>query len=226
MKNLVIAVLLVFSGSCLAFGDGIIFQSASPPASQLPAVVVANSSFAQQAEGVLFQITQTTLIDSIGVWVYHNNNTAPEGLFGEIFSMPDLTSLPPTDPYSSSGLGRAYFPASDSGQPGDLIAPLPLTLIPGYYALIIGTLPSSEWEIPLNGADASGIGAANFIGYFGSGSFLTPQPPKWQPGPDGMSLLINGEVTSVPEAPSALLVLAFLPLVTFLRLHLHRGSVS
>src|SRR5712692_9621531 len=97
--------------SCALHGQlnaGTIFQSASPPASQFPAEAVANTSFAQQASGVLFQITQTTQIDSIGVWVFHNNTT-PQGLFGEIVSVSGFGAFPVTDPYSSAGLGRVYF---------------------------------------------------------------------------------------------------------------------
>lgn len=202
---------------------GPIFQSASAPTSQYPALAVANSDFVQQAAGVRFQITQTTLVDSIGVWAYHNNNTASGGLFGEIFLLPNLAAFPSTDPYSSSGLGRAYFPANDSGLPSDLVAPLSLTLTPGYYALVIGSLPSTEWAIPLNGVESPGVGA-DLIMYLGGNFFSAPPYPRWQQGPSGMRFFVNGEVAAVPELPSALLVLASLPLAGALRSNRQRAT--
>ncbi|MBI3279242.1 MAG: hypothetical protein HYZ57_05300 [Acidobacteria bacterium] len=112
----------------------IIFESASPAASKYPAIAVANNAFAQQAPGVRFHITQSTEIESIGVWIYHNNFTTP-GLFGEIFALPDSISFPSTDPYSSSGLARAYFGEYNSEEPADWVAPLSVTLRQGTMLL-------------------------------------------------------------------------------------------
>ena len=213
-RVLMILVCSILPGQLTA---GMIFQSASVPASQFPAIAVPNNAFAQQAPGVLFQITQTTLVDSIGVWAWHNNSTPWGGLFGEIFSLANLTSFPSTDPYSSSGLGRAYFPTNDSGVPADLVTPLSLTLTPGDYALVVGSLPSTEWEVPLNGTDSAGVSSANYIVYLAGSSFPSPPYPRWQQGQDGMRFFINGSVSAVPEPPSALLLLAFLPLIGILR---------
>lgn len=167
----------------------IIFESASPAASKYPAIAVANNAFAQQAPGVRFHITQSTEIESIGVWIYHNNFTTP-GLFGEIFALPDSISFPSTDPYSSSGLARAYFGEYNSEEPADLVAPLSVTLPPGYYALVIGSTPFSEWGIPY-GTDTPGVVPTDFIIYAGgfSVSFLLPIGTK---GPTGCDFSLTG----------------------------------
>lgn len=163
----------------------IIFESATAPASQFPAAVVSNVSFAQQVMGVRFQITQTIQIDAIGVWIFQNSSTGP-GLFGEIFSIPTMSSFPTTDPYSSSGLGRTSFSASNLAQPSDIVAPLSLTLTSGFYTLVIGSMPGSEWGIPLNGTDSAGVTSANYVAYLGGSSFLSPPYPQWQQGSDGI----------------------------------------
>ncbi len=184
---------------------GVIFVSATAPASQFPAIAVSNNPFAQQALGVRFQITQTTQVDAIGVWVYHNNFTGP-GLFGEIFPLADMSSFPTSDPYSSSGLGRTSFAASSLAQPSDLVAPLSLTLTPGFYALVIGSVANSEWGIPLNGADSVGVTSANYIAYFGGSSFPNPPYPKWQQGSDGMRFFIDATSTAIPEPSTQMLL--------------------
>jgi hypothetical protein len=198
---------IAFGGMLSAsLNASIILESATPPSIQYPAAVVFNSSFFVGVEGVRFQITQTTQIDSIGVWIDHNASTAAGGLTGEIFSLPSLNAFPTTDPLSSSGLGRAYFDSPGSAEPSDLVADLSLTLTPGYYALVIGTEPGSEWDIPMGGGDLSPTGPDDFIAYVAGSGFGAP---RWESEFDGMSFLIIGEGTPVPEPAPAALMLIF-----------------
>jgi hypothetical protein len=155
---------------------------------------------------VRFQITQTTQVDSVGVWIYNTAFTLTGGLAAEIFSLPSLDAFPSTDPFSSTGLGRTYFGFSGSKGPSDMVADLSITLTPGYYALVIGTEPGAEWGIPVGGTDLSPTGPEDFISY-GGGSSLGD--PRWQSGFDGMSFFINGEVTSAPEPTPGALMLIF-----------------
>lgn len=196
-------VVLAACGS-LHLNAGLIVESATFPSAQFPAAVVVNGSFAQQAFGVRFQITQPVQVTAVGVALYGNEISS--GLFGEIFPLSGPTSFPLSDPYSSVGLGRAQF--TFSSQLADVSAPLSVTLSLGYYALVVGMADEGEAGIPMTGTDNPGFGQGSYIAYLGGDSFPSPPFPRWQTVSAGMRFLLRSEVNAseIPEPLSLFLM--------------------
>lgn len=174
---------------------------------------IGNSSFYQNVLGVRFELDQTTVITSIGVYAQAEFVPSPTALFGEILPISDLTYFRsyPSNPFSTSGLGRSYFTSPGSTDPTILFAPLSLTLAPGDYALVVGADPSSymfPWALPGRGTDAPGLTSSNFISWSVQYDWFSPPYPHWQTATDGMRYFLNGPDTATPEPSSYVLNLA------------------
>ena len=204
--------LLLLSGILQGtLGASVVFQSTT----DLPQGMgssIGNSSFYQNVLGVRFELDQTTVITSIGVYAQSEFVPSPTALFGEIFPISDLTYFNsyPSTPLSATGLGRSYFTSPGSTASTLLAAPLSLTLSPGDYAFVVGTDSSNymfPWAVPGYGTDAPGISSSNFISWSVQHDWFSPPYPHWQTSTDGMRFFLNGPDTATPEPSSYVLSL-------------------
>jgi hypothetical protein len=182
---------------------GLIFQSATLGSQQFPGGTVQNTPQLDQALGVHFLLTSTVQVTEIETELW-GPTSPPNQLYAEIYALSGPTAFPSGDPFDTAPLARAFFTAPSTLQ--DVFVPLSVTLAPGSYALVFGSVPSSgtayEGLIPETGTDLAGITSQSYLAYE-SGQLSATPGGSWENGAiDKTPFVVEGNVVPEPATIS------------------------